>query len=181
MLSALELVLRRLPQNIGEAFVAGDLGGAYQTVGELVERGLAIGSLTHHHIISIAGHEGIGASQHGGMGVGRHKAQRSTTIGAKGIELGQRTLVHNSFAAVERETVFLGIRQLNVVERHLGVMGVEGIASAVMYHAVSQHHLRTVGPDAVPGIAHLGVGQPTALGIAEKTDAQPLTTDAIIG
>ena len=50
-----------------------------------------------------------------------------------------------------------------------------------MYHAVSQHYLRAVCPNAVPGIAHLGVCQPTARGIAENINAYPLATDTVVG
>ena len=181
VLSALELVLRRLPQNIGKAFVAGDLGGAYQTVGELIERGLAIGSLTHHHIISIAGHEGIGASQHGGMGVGRHKAQRSTTIGAKGIELGQRTLVDQRRTAIERQTVGLGIGELTLAQLHFGIDGIKAVAAIVMHYGIGQTDHRTISHDAIPRAMYLRIGKETALSLRSHLDASPLTADAIVG
>ena len=181
VLSALELVLRCLPQDVGEAFVARNLRSAYQTVGELIERGLAIGGQTSHHIVSIARHESIGAGQLGGMVVGRRKAQRSATIGREGIELGQRTLVDHRRRAMKRQTVVLSVGEQTLIELHVRIGSIETIASAVMHNGIGQADHRTVSHNAIPGAAYLGIGEETALGLLRHLDAAPLTTDAVVG
>ena len=141
---------------------------------------LLIALIALHHIVVVACHQRIPAIQRH-IAFSRPVVQRSTPATEQRIELGQRAMVNNGFASLEQQTVFLGIRQLHVVERHLRVMGIDGIASAIMYHAVSQHHLRTVCPDTVPSIAHLRVCQPTAPGIAGNRDARPLSAHAVVG
>ena len=104
---------------------------AQQTVGEVVDEDRRrVRPFAHDDIRFISRNKTVRTGQ-------RHipltdKTQRRPPLGVKGIELRQRTMVHDGLTATEPQTVAQRIGQLTIGQRDVTVIGADAVAFGIM-------------------------------------------------